>query len=133
MTVTEWNSEEFEHRLRRAARPGPHCLCGKPMTTSACVNCGQYLVDVPEKLLGFLTGESRGLDMDLLRALAQQAAKVPILESKIEDMTNRLDILETQRDPKWLRWLNRGLTAIAVLEWLRRLLEFLHIRRRRTS
>lgn len=133
MTGNNWTDDELEYRINRAKRNRPYCDCGRPLTVSKCVDCGGYGVNSIQLIVDFLEGRSKGWTPDLLTAVVREAAKVPILEARFKEVSDRLDDLEKRQDPVWLKWINRGLTVFAGLEWLRRLLEFLRVRRRRTS
>lgn len=133
MKGTQYTDDEIEYRINHARSGEMYCKCGKPLTTTKCNDCGGYAFESLAKLLDFIEGRSNGWDGDLVMSVARYAAMVPVLNARLIELTNQMDDLEKRQDSVWLKWVKRGMSAITVFEWLRRLLEFLRVRRRRTS
>jgi len=134
MSVTKYTDDEIEYRIKHAVNTDPYCMCGKPLTPSKCVDCGEYGVESIGILLDFVEGRSKSFNSDLLRSIVQHVAMVPVLDARIVELTKRVDDLETQqqRAPALWKWLSRIWTAINVVEWIRGLVGLVS-RGRRTS
>ena len=125
--------EQYEHRLDRQhmvnADAARLCECGKSASVTPCSECEFRVYSPTQRILDFVEGKDANLDPDLLMAMGQWTARIPVLEQRLVEATDRIDKLEGQQEPRWVVWLNRFSLVGTLLGWLKPLFGFF----RRTS